>query len=651
MKKYISFILKYSFYIISLIFINDPIGLLLVNLLFGILIIDNPIFAILPIISFLSFPWSYSLIILAIFIIYFFSYKFIKNNRYVSTFTMIINTIMINIFLYIIKDYKIAYFYISLFVFLIYLYINILHIFYKDENKHYSICKNSSLMHFILLVCYLLIFVYLDVNPLLYYYLSMQIFLLKKIKYNLILGIINFSFLLKIDLFVSSLMCISISFLPSSILLLRDFYNVFYWLLTVYGITINILNLKDKTITIENDYINCLFDDFLKYINNLNNEYNKSVYSKEIKENKLKELTNSFCENCTKNNICKNNINKRYSFISGAMIGINQNIYDCPFYENFKLDIKQLNIQKSYEFNAIQMLAFELNTLYNQSLTNKTEFEKFINILKNYQYYVTNLNLNFSSNSLFFNFKISSIKPPIDSLLIKSAYLAFGQTLELKNINDIYYMYQKPKIKITYAHAVLAKDGNLMSGDNYYIKKEPNSNYMFALSDGMGSGYNAYLESVDLLRIIKELSNYHFRTNTILNLLSEIYELRSNYDHYATLDLLTINPSTQSANLYKMGSSTTYIWHDNVLLPYQNKALPLKIDEMNSSYDIQISTGDIIFMLSDGITDFINQKEFTQLIDTSLSPEALCSKIVNYLKKKENNNLKDDLSLIVIKSI
>ena len=33
-----------------------------------------------------------------------------------------------------------------------------------------------------LLVCYLLIFVYLDVNPLLYYYLSMQIFLLKKFK-------------------------------------------------------------------------------------------------------------------------------------------------------------------------------------------------------------------------------------------------------------------------------------------------------------------------------------------------------------------------------------------------------------------------------------------------------------------------------------
>ena len=89
-------------------------------------------------------------------------------------------------------------------------------------------------------------------------------------------------------------------------------------------------------------------------------------------------------------------------------------------------------------------------------------------------------------------------------------------------------MYQIPIIKITYALAVLAKDGNLMSGDNYYIKKEPNSNYMFALSDGMGSGYNAYLESVDLLRIIKELSNYHFRTNTILNLLSEIYELRSN---------------------------------------------------------------------------------------------------------------------------
>ena len=411
------------------------------------------------------------------------------------------------------------------------------------------------------------------------------------------------------------------------------------------------MNLKEKNLTIENDYINSLFNDFSKYINSLNNEFNKNNLIKEIKENKLQEYSNSYCTYCNKNTLCKQKLDKRYSFLSAAMLGLKQNIYDCPYYNNFQVTINYDNINKSFEYSAIKLLAFELSTLYNQSLTNKHDYEKFINQLKNYNYNVYDLNINFSSPSIHFSFKIKSIKPPIESIIIKSAYKAFGELLEIKYINESYHLFKKPSLKICYAHAVLAKEGNLISGDNYYIKKDYNSNYIFALSDGMGSGYNAYLESVDTLRIITSLSSYHFRVKTILKLLEDIYELRANYDHYATLDLLTIDTANKNVNLYKMGSTTTYVLHNNSLTAYQNKALPLKLDEMNSTFTFDISSGDLIFLLSDGITDFIDQNEFYSLIDVSESPENICSKIIDHLKIKEKNNLKDDLSLIVIKSI
>ena len=167
----------------------------------------------------------------------------------------------------------------------------------------------------------------------------------------------------------------------------------------------------------------------------------------------------------------------------------------------------------------------------------------------------------------------------------------------------------------------------------------------------MGSGYNAYIESVDTLRIIKTLSSYHFRIKTMLKLLEDIYELRASYDHYATLDLLSIDTANKKMELYKMGSTTTYILHDNILTAYQNKALPHKLDEMNSSFNIDINSGDLIFLLSDGISDFINQDEFYSLIKVNETPDNICTNIINHIKKKEKNNLKDDLSLIVIKSI
>lgn len=419
----------------------------------------------------------------------------------------------------------------------------------------------------------------------------------------------------------------------------------------MFSIIINILNIKNKTITIENDYINYLFNDFTKYINNLNYEYNKNDIIKEIKENKLQEYSSSYCAYCNKQTLCKNKLDKRYSFLSGAMFGLKQNIYDCPYYNDFKLDVNYRQINKTFEYSAIKMLAFELSTLYNQTLLNKKEYEKFINLLASNGYYIYDLNINFNTPSTFFSFKINSKIPPIESFIVKSAYKSFGEELELKVNDYTYYIFKKPKLKISYAHTVLAKEGNLISGDNYYIKKDYNSSYIFALSDGMGSGYNAYMESVDTLNLIKTLSGYHFRIKTILKLLEDMYELRANYDHYATLDLLSIDTANKSASLYKMGSTTTYVMHNNTLNSYQNKALPLKLDEMNSSFTFDINSGDLIFLLSDGITDFVDEKEFEGLIDQSLSPDLLCNKIIDYIKTKEKSQLKDDLSLIVIKSI
>ena len=42
----------------------------------------------------------------------------------------------------------------------------------------------------------------------------------------------------------------------------------------------------------------------------------------------------------------------------------------------------------------------------------------------------------------------------------------------------------------------------------YYIKKEYNSNYIFALSDGMGSGKEAKEESRFTLKILKSILKY-----------------------------------------------------------------------------------------------------------------------------------------------
>ena len=441
------------------------------------------------------------------------------------------------------------------------------------------------------------------------------------------------------------------SFFPAGVILSFTFEGYLWILGFIYSIAITILPFLGKKLAIEENYLNTLFDDFNKYLNNLNLEYNKNIKLKELKEKKFTEISTTFCSGCNKTTLCRTKLEKRYSFLSAAMLGAKLNIYNCPYYNNFYTDINADNLNKSLEYSAMKSLSFELSFLYNQSLSMKKEYEKFISLLYNYGYPIQSLDINLASSSLYFSIQLNTMKPAIESLFLRCCYKAFGEHLEMKQKENQIYFFKKPQIKITYAHTVLAKEGNLMSGDNFFIKKDYNSSYIFALSDGMGSGYTAYTESMDALKTISTLSSYHFRTETILKLLEDIYELRSNYDRYATLDFLSVDPANRKMHLYKMGSSTTYVLHNQKLLTYENQALPLKLDDVNSAYELDVYPGDFIFLLSDGIGDFISNQEFEQLVDHHQTAEEACYSIVEYLKRKEQGNFKDDLSLIVIKAI
>lgn len=656
LKKILFLMLTAVFYSSVLLFLKEETALYLAVLLVCTLALDQIFYSILPLVCCFYFPLTNALLLLGIIVFQLALYPILKKSRYSMLLFYIVALLVVFFVRFFQNGYSSIGLSMSLYTFVLYAVILFFHTFQEIEGKHYIIPYQSKIITLTLLLGYFLV-LFQNGKSLLIYFLMMQLYLIKDFKYKVFFGLIY-----ALLLFLSSqkpepaIIGLCTSFFPPTVLLVISYSNPLWVLAVLYTTVVTVYPIKEKKITIEQDYIESLFQDFAKYTDQLTKQFHQSETYQRLKKDKIEEISRRYCSSCLKNTLCKNKPDKRYSFLSGAVLGSNQNIYDCPHYQNFHIDEQPEYSPNRLEYNGIRALADELNYLYHQSMALKSEYEHFLRLLSSYGYKTIGIDINLASSTLYFTLCFSKQKPIIQSLLIRLAYKAFGEELEIKvqheATKEVVYFYKKPEIKITYAHTILAKNENLMSGDNYYIKKDYNSSYIFALSDGMGSGYNAYMESSDALKTISALSSYHFSAQTILRLLEDVYELKSNYDRYATLDFLYINTASRKMNLYKMGSTTTYILHNHQLKTYENAALPLKLDTVNSSYEIDLDSGDYIFLLSDGISDFISQEEFYSLVQNgNENVEILCDKIIQYMKQKENNHLKDDLSLIAIKAI
>lgn len=658
MKNILRFGLHILFWITSLLFLPKSVSIYVCVFLISVFCLQNPIDMIFPLALCFWFPISETCILLGVVLIHFLLLRWIKKNRFYAFTVFVFGFLTVFLTQLLQKQFQMNLLEPILLLGVVYSCINLLYSYQTFEQKNNTIAYHQNLVYLCILLAYFVLFLRNRLPLSFILFLFMQLFLFKDAKY-----LILFAIFYAVDLLIESpssctdvLAAVAVGFVPPGIFLTFS-YSSWEWIfLGIYTIVLTFFPAGNKTISVEADYIDSLFRDFAKYLQQLSAEFRQNNEQKILNNQKINDLSQTYCDHCYRKTLCKAKPDRRYSFIYGAMQGLNQNIYDCPNYHRFYSPTDWEIKSTATEYSGIRALADEINHLYHQSLLLKKEYQKLIRLLEEFGYEVLNIDINLSCETLFFTIDFSKQKIIIESLLLRLAYKSFGEELELKIVpndkNIRIYFYKKPLLKISYAHTVIAKNENLMSGDNYYIKKDFNSSYIFALSDGMGSGYQAYMESANALKTISLLSSYHFSMKTILHLLEDVCDLKRNYDHYATLDFLYINTANQKMHLYKMGSTTTYILHNHQLKALENRSLPLHLDEVNSSFELDLSSGDYIFLLSDGISDFISKDEFYDLVRSGTeSTEALCNKIVQYMEEKEQRKLKDDLSLIAIKAI
>lgn len=210
---------------------------------------------------------------------------------------------------------------------------------------------------------------------------------------------------------------------------------------------------------------------------------------------------------------------------------------------------------------------------------------------------------------------------------------------------------KKLSFKYDSAAITIAKGKESVSGDNYLIKDDKSNAHLIAsISDGMGKGYVAYNESKNVLSLVDNLTDSNIKSDSFFNIMNTFYRLKEYNDIYSTLDFAEISKISGKLKFYKLGCTTSYIYKNNGdIITVENKNLPLGINMLIYTNEFYLDDGDILFMFSDGITEFMSENEIKdKIVYLSNQPSQLI--INSFLGELNITDNQDDLSIICIKT-
>lgn len=419
------------------------------------------------------------------------------------------------------------------------------------------------------------------------------------------------------------------------------------------------------------------FASFLdKFIMNFkdSNEYNKLIH------NSIQTMMNNCCQQCSQFKECKSyfksnlyiifkqmllkkeSTNEEYLYFKKNCIRLNELItLSNTLSKRFSLDSLSMHnssliVQLIGVSNSLRKYAIDI--VSKKELDAKIIFEikkdilnfgydlTYIEVIKPFDDdYVIEIGIHKEEE----NEVINNLTKIINNVLKERVSVIFQ-----KKDQDISYFKIVPEIKINiqYGFGTLSANNNNICGDNYIIKETCNGKFITAISDGMGSGFNAFKESNETLNLVSTVLEQNLEASTAIEILNTYYAIQEYLERYSTLDLLEINRHTKLAKFFKMGATTSYIIkHNGTINKIYNQNLPFGIEDYVDNKEYILEDNDLILMSSDGIFEnLVGNEQLDEFIKKirGNTPQKIVYEILQYTM---NNKIKvkDDATLIALK--
>lgn len=225
---------------------------------------------------------------------------------------------------------------------------------------------------------------------------------------------------------------------------------------------------------------------------------------------------------------------------------------------------------------------------------------------------------------------------------------------EIEENAETHTLYFRQKIDFNIAIGAVSRtaDDENVCGDYYRAFRDHDDRYIIILSDGMGTGSRAAIDSAMASELFSMLVKSGIGFDSALSISNSALLVKSCDESLATLDVVSIDLYTGKTDFMKAGAATTFIKHKDTVAQLEQASMPIGIlrETVFAKATAQLVRGDIILVISDGIQGECNNwiQHELRAWDTSRSPDELARFILNSACERKIGKHLDDMTVIAV---
>ncbi|MBQ8786152.1 MAG: SpoIIE family protein phosphatase [Oscillospiraceae bacterium] len=191
------------------------------------------------------------------------------------------------------------------------------------------------------------------------------------------------------------------------------------------------------------------------------------------------------------------------------------------------------------------------------------------------------------------------------------------------------------------------------SGDSDVFFRDGFGNIYLLISDGMGSGVRAAVESCMAVSLMMRIIRAGLGINAAVRLINLLLLTKSADESFATVDLMKLNLFSGKAEIIKLGAAQTFIKSNGTVKTVESWSTPVGIVSSVeiSRRNIQLSDGDEIVMITDGINEDCFPKVRELMLSIGVTAQDCAERIIGFAENYNSGDCshKDDKTVCVVK--